>query len=284
MVVTIITILCAIVLVCFFLLLPGASDSEQRAPFWGRNIAHRGLHTRDQTVPENSIAAFTAALDGEYGIELDVRLTADGEVVVFHDDTLQRVCGAPGRVDETDFADLRALPLFGTDQRVPLLREVLELVDEREPLVIELKTAKDYGDLCERTWRILRLYDGDICVESFDPRILRWFKKNAPGLLRGQLSALPKRLNRGAAGYAVGWLLANFLGRPHFIAYEKGLRPVTVRLVERFAMRAVWTVGPDDAHAIIEDENDMVIFEYYEPDPWYKEMPDISPPDDEYRF
>lgn len=284
MLIPLITILCAIALLFFFLLLPAESDFEQRMPFWGRNCAHRGLHTRDKSVPENSIAAFTAAMDAGYGIELDICLSADGEVVVFHDDTLQRACGLPERVDETSYEELRRLPLFGSEQRIPLLREVLERVEGRAPLIIELKTTPQYKLLCESAWRILRRYDGDICVESFDPRILRWFKKNAPGLLRGQLAALPRRLNQGAAGYAVGLLLTNFIARPHFIAYEKGRKPVIVRLVERFAMRFSWTVEPDDLHTLIEEESDTIIFEHYNPEPFFKEWPDVSPPDEEYRF
>lgn len=284
MVITIITAVCAVLLLFFFLLLPAGSDTEQRAPFWGLNIAHRGLHTKDKSTPENSLAAFTAAVDRGYGIELDIRLTADGEVVVFHDDTLQRMCGVEDRVDEKDYSELCELRLLETTQRIPLLREVLELVDTRVPLVIELKTTPDYKQLCQNAWRILRQYDGDICVESFDPRILRWFKRNVPGLLRGQLAARPQRLNRGAAGYAVGWLFCNFLSRPHFIAYEKGIKPIPVRMVERFCMRFVWTATSGDIHALLEEENDAIIFEFYEPEPFFKDPPEAQPPEDEYRF
>lgn len=280
----VITVICALALVLFFLLLPAESTLEQRLPFWGLNCAHRGLHTPGKAVPENSIPAFTAAVDAGYGIELDIRLSADGEVVVFHDDTLDRMCGVPGRVDEKSFEELCALSLCGAGHKIPLLREVLALVDMRVPLVIELKTTPDYKRLCQSAWRILRLYDGDICVQSFDPRILRWFKKYAPGLLRGQLAALPARLNRGAAGYAVGLLFTNFLARPHFIAYEKGYKPLTVRMVERYSMRFTWTVTPGDARKLIEEESDAIIFEFYEPEPFFKDWPDVAPPDEEYRF
>ncbi len=285
MLVPILTIVCAVFLAAFFLLLPGASTEAQRAPFWGLNCAHRGLHTRDLTIPENSIAAFTAAVDAGYGIELDIRLSSDGEVVVFHDETLQRMCGIAGRVEEKPFHELRELPLLDSNQRIPLLRDALELIDSRVPLIIELKTTKLYKKLCQSAWRILRQYDGDICIESFDPRIVRWFKKQAPGLLRGQLSAPASLLDRGLQGYVVSWLLCNFLGRPHFIAYHKGHHPLPVRLVQRFAMRMVWTAGPEDAAVLLEDENDTVIFEFYEPEPRYKETPGLlSPDEEEYRF
>ncbi|MGL4668102.1 MAG: hypothetical protein ACRCWR_09245, partial [Saezia sp.] len=179
---------------------------------------------------------------------------------------------------------LRELRLHQTNQPIPHLREVLALVDSRVPLVVELKTTTRYKQLCHNTWRILRLYDGDICIESFDPRIVRWFKKNVPGVLRGQLAAPPRILNQGVRGYAVGLLFSNFLARPHFIAYQKGGKPFTVRLVERFSMCFVWTVRPEDALSLLQDENDTIIFEFFEPEPYYKDLPDILLTDEEYRF
>lgn len=266
---TILTILCAAALLAGFLLLPGESSMEQRRPFWQAYIAHRGLHKKDRSVPENSMAAFTAAVDGGYGIELDIRLSADGEVVVFHDESLERVCGVAGRVADTTLEDLQRHPLFGTNQRIPTLRQVLQLVAGRVPLVIELKPGDDYKTLCREAWRILRGYDGDICIESFDPRVVRWFFKNVPGVLRGQLAAHPKNLRQGPRGYAVGWLLTNFLGRPQFIAYNKGPRPRIARLVMRFCMRVGWTARPEDNRFLLELENDAIIFDFFEPEPYY---------------
>ncbi|MDL2252508.1 glycerophosphodiester phosphodiesterase [Ruminococcaceae bacterium OttesenSCG-928-I18] len=270
MLLTVLTLLCALALLLFFLLMPGESDFTQRQPFWNINIAHRGLHKKDLSIPENSMAAFTAAIDAGYGIELDIRLSQDDAVVVFHDEDLGRVCGVPGRVGEKPLAELKKLRLYGTNQLIPTLREVLEAIDGRVPLVIELKHGKDYKKLCELAWRILRRYDGEICVESFDPRIVRWFYKNVPGLLRGQLAAPPKNLKQGFKGYAVGWLFANCIGRPHFIAYQKGPKPLIVNLVCKFAMRVVWTARPEDHQGILEMENDAVIFEYYEPEPYFQ--------------
>ena len=86
----------ALLLLALFLLWPGHPSREKAAPFAGRNYAHRGLHSRDKSVPENSLAAFRLAAEAGYGIELDIQLSKDGEVVVFHDDTLDRVCGAFG--------------------------------------------------------------------------------------------------------------------------------------------------------------------------------------------
>lgn len=285
MLVTILAIVCAVLLVAFFFLMPGSSDTEQRAAIWGLYIAHRGLHQKDGTVPENSIAAFTAAIDKSYAIELDIRLTKDEQVVVFHDDDLMRMCGVEGRVNEWTYEDLRELALLGTGQQIPLLSEVLELVDERVPLLVEFKTTDQYVTLCNRAWKILRQYDGELAVQSFDPRILRMFKRKVPGVLRGQLSAHPSALPKGIRGFALGHLLTNFLARPHFIAYKNGPKPLVVTLVEKFCMRVVWTIRSEENLLLLEDGNDAIIFEDFEPDFFYKGRPDHAlPEEEEYRF
>ena len=108
--------------------LPGHAKKDKKAHFYGRNIAHRGLYESDQSVPENSLGAFKRAVEHGYGIELDVQLSADGQVVVFHDDTLSRVCGLDKRVDELDYEELQKLSLFGTNERIPLFSEIPVLV------------------------------------------------------------------------------------------------------------------------------------------------------------
>lgn len=272
---TAIVIATALILLVLFALFPQESSGEQRAPFWGVNHAHRGLHSRDKSIPENSLAAFTAAVDQGYGIELDIQLTQDGQVVVFHDDDLLRVCGVPGLVADFTYEQLQQFTLHETGQKIPLLWDVIELVSSQVPLIVELKTRPDYRPLCEAAWRILRTYDGDFCVESFDPRIVRWWKVHVPGILRGQLAATPKSLANGLPGYVVGWGLANFWGRPHFIAYEKGKKPPLIRLAQQFGMSVVWTARPEDDTHLLEIENDSVIFEFYEPLPRFASLPSL---------
>ncbi len=249
-----------------FLIAPQRPTPAQKAPFWGVNIAHRGLHRPDRSVPENSLAAFAAAVEAGYGVEFDVHITADEKLVVFHDDTLSRICGAEGRVEEKTFAELRTLRLAATQEIIPSLEEVLGVVGGRTPIILELKTGHDNRRLCELTREALRAYDGDVCIESFDPRIVRWWRFHAPEMLRGQLSS-PMDIYKTAANrplaFAMCCLLGNFLGRPHFISYGIcGKKPLTVRLCEKMgAMRVAWTShGPAN-----EKDNDTVIFEYYRP-------------------
>ncbi len=226
-----------------FLAAPYRASKEKKAPFLYRNFAHRGLHTEDKSVPENSLAAFAAATDAGYGSELDVQLSKDGQVVVFHDDTLNRVCGVDARVEEKTYEELCGLSLCGTDQTIPLFTEVLACVGGREPLIVELKGGGRNDELCEKTYAILKGYQGDYCIESFHPGIVAWFRFHAREVLRGQLAAPVESLGKKnlAMRMAAGCLL-DFIGRPQFIAYCIGEKPFSVKVAERLgAMRVAWT-------------------------------------------
>ncbi len=258
--------LCAAAALPVVLTAPGKADEKTKAPFMLRNFAHRGLHSRDKTVPENSLTAFRLAVEHGYGMELDVQLSRDGKVVVFHDDDLKRVCGLDARVDELTFDELQQLRLCGTEERIPLFTDVLETVGGRTPIICELKTGRRNRELCEKTLWHIRGYKGDICIESFDPTIVAWFRKNAPDILRGQL-AMPMQsyLDDGrspAVGFALSNTLANVIARPQFISYKIAPQPFLVRLSEKLgAMNVGWTSHDPES----EKGRDAVIFEFYEP-------------------
>lgn len=255
-----------------YIVAPGRAKRRLKQPFKYRNIAHRGLHLKDKSVPENSLAAFKRAAEAGYGIELDVQLSKDGYVVVFHDDTLNRVCGVNAKVCDKTLEELKKMSLCGTAETIPLFSEVLSLVDGRSPFIVELKTGKRNKELCEKTWALLKEYKGEYCIESFNPFIVRWFRKNAPQVLRGQLASPPadyKGETNKLTGFILGNLLLNFLARPQFIAYKiVDKKPFTVRLCEAMgAMRVCWT-SHDKAS---EERNDTVIFEFYKPSIKYKD-------------
>ena len=155
-----------------FMLAPGRASRRQKAPFLGRNFAHRGLHTSNKAVPENSLEAFRLAAENGYGAELDVQLSKDGQVVVFHDDTLNRVCGIHGRVDDFDYSELSHMKLCGSEWGIPLFTDVLSVINGRVPIICELKTGPRNAELCRKTYNLISSYKGDICIESFDPRIV----------------------------------------------------------------------------------------------------------------
>lgn len=268
----IITAVAAAILVAVFVFLsaPGRAGKDAFGAFAGRSFAHRGLHSKDKTVPENSLAAFAAAKSAGYGIELDIQLTKDGQVVVFHDDELERVCGVPGRVDSYTYEELCDFAIEGTSERIPLFTEVLSLVDGAVPLIVELKMGPQNEKLCRLAYEILSGYSGAFCIESFDPRIVGWFKKEAKGFIRGQLSAPPDVLENGISGRIVSWGLSHFLGRPQFIAYQAARLPLPVIFARHFAFRVVWTLTPEhDVDAWLK-KNDAAIFEHYDPPAYFR--------------
>ena len=248
-----------------FLIAPGGVTKRQKAPFYGRSFAHRGLHSEDKSVPENSLEAFRLAAAAGYGVELDVQLTKDGQVVVFHDDTLTRVCGVNARVDEKTYNELRLLRLCGTEQRIPLLTEALAVIRGKGPLIVELKNGRRNRELCEKTYAILSDYEGQVCIESFNPMIVRWFRFHARDLVRGQLATTVKDYGDSTSkptAFLLSRCLLNFLSRPQFIAYKIGYRPPSVRLAEHLgAMRVGWTSHEPRN----ERGRDAVIFEFYRP-------------------
>lgn len=264
-------VLAALLLIALWLVAPGRIDAAPKQPFQNRNFAHRGLYNQDTSVPENSLAAFRAAREAGYGVELDVQLSRDGQVVVFHDDELGRVCGEASRVDAYDWAELQEMHLCGTDETIPLFTDVLEVLSGA-PVIVELKTSSRNDELCEKTLAILRVNTGRYCVESFDPFIVGWFRKHAPEILRGQLSNPPKYFDTLPKwqAFLLGNLLTNCVSRPHFVAYDTSPHPVAVKLCMALRpMRVVWTVRPEDDPPRRERENDAVIFEFYRPEARY---------------
>ena len=190
------------------------------------DYAHRGLHDKDKGVPENSLMAFDLAVRGGFGMEFDLQLTRDGQVVVHHDRSIARTCGVDKNIDEMTYEELSGYRLLGTEERVPRFTEVLELVDGRTPLIIELKSYTRQQELCEKTVELLEGYQGLYCVESFDPRIVRWFKKHRPQVVRGQLMCrMPEKGMSPLVDFIGRNLMTNFLTRPHFEAYDFHLRP-----------------------------------------------------------
>ncbi|MBR5519776.1 MAG: glycerophosphodiester phosphodiesterase [Clostridia bacterium] len=238
---------------------------EGLAKFRVRYFAHRGLH--DEEIPENSMAAFALAADAGYGIELDVNLDGDGEVVVFHDDDLERMTGYRGHLNDTPSNVLKTLRLNGTQQGIPTLSKVLQMT-ENTPLIIELKTTTRYRELCEKTLALLDAYAGDYVIESFDPRIVAWFSRHVPYIVRGQLVQRAKGTT--SAEYAkfrlLQAMLTNGVAHPQFIACEASLMDTrAIRACKRAgAAIAVWTVRSAEEEQRIADA-DAVIFEGYRP-------------------
>lgn len=232
------------------------------------DYAHRGLH--DKKIPENSLTAFEKAVQAGYGIELDVRVTRDNMLVVHHDETLERSCGDNRRVRDVALDDLQKLCLFESQEYIPTFDEVLALIDGRVPLIIELKTDFSNKALAAQVYERLKRYKGVYCVESFDPFAMRWFKKHAPQVVRGQLAFMPslsgKPFVEKLRRLALGYLLVNFLSRPDFVAYGyKSDKNLSFRFVANVfrPLLATWTVESESVYQELQKYYDIQIFERF---------------------
>ena len=213
--------------------------------------AHRGAW--GEGIPENSLAAFRRAAELGFAIELDVQLSSDGEVMVFHDYTLDRMCGVEGKLAYLDAAALGKLALGESDQCIPTLREVLEVVAGRVPLLIELKGESTDTSLVAPLLALLAGYKGEWCVESFNPMLLAAVKKQAPQVVRGLLvSDLIKDKKNGSRllNFALSAMLLNFLCRPAFIAWNEKYP----RSLSRFV--AIRLFGAASLNYTVRDEGD----------------------------
>lgn len=266
-------VLCAVAVLAAlytFLVAPGRLPKGASPSLFETAYAHRGLHTKDGSVPENSLAAFEAAAAAGYGIELDVHLAADGQVVVFHDDTLKRMCGADKAVSDCTYRQFLDCRLLGTDQRIPLLSEVLEAVGGRVPLLVELKNGKQNKALCEKTAALLDGYSGACCIESFNPLIVSWFKKHRPQVVRGQLACRREGYDNipSYQGVLLSMMLMNVISRPHFAAYSHGdaRGRLCLWLMRLLGGKLVgWTVRETDDIAFCQSDFDAIIFEFFRP-------------------
>lgn len=232
------------------------------------DYAHRGLW--DEEKPENSLPAFRSAAERGFGIETDVHITKDDRLVVFHDDTLERMCGDPRRIADCTLSELQALRLAGTGETIPTLDAMLETVAGRVPLIIEIKSDRRIGLLTERTDARLRTYAGPYCIESFDPRAVRWYRKHRPEIIRGQLAFGFRKgasWKRGAKTVFIASLLQNALGRPDFIAFDfESDRSLPFRLARRMGpSTAAWTVRSQADMDSLRGRYDLQIFERFVP-------------------
>ncbi len=189
--------------------------------FAGLMYAHRGLH--QPGAPENSMKAFELAVEGGYGVELDVQYTKDHKIVVFHDANLKRMCGVDKRVRDCTFEELQQYKLADTEERIPLFEDVLKTL-KKTTLICEIKNHNGNRNnrLCRETFELLQGYEGKFCIESFSPFLVGWFRNNHPEVIRGQLSCSMK--DEGSLGYiarlALSQLFINCISRPDFIAYR----------------------------------------------------------------
>ncbi|MEE1296838.1 MAG: glycerophosphodiester phosphodiesterase family protein [Bifidobacterium sp.] len=286
-----------------------AGESGEYVALARRMAMQAGYGTPDEVgpiAPENSIAAFAAAAEAGYGIELDVQLTLDEQVVVIHDADLLRVAGDPRKVADLTYDELVRIPLFPTAapgaetspllpgatdddpaavttpdkapdgyyQHVPLLSDVLRVVDGKVPIIVEFKFADmrswDERDatLMTKAADLLGAYQGLYVVESFNPAAMNWYKENHPDVARGQLAEDAAFGSANPVVWGAGKLIFNWMSRPDFVAYDyRNGSSKALRLVrEMGALAVAWTVRSGQEYDQALPYFDRFVFEAYVPD------------------
>ena len=234
-------------------------------------IAHRG-YFNNTTICENSLPAFECAIKNGYAIELDIQPTKDNEIVVFHDSTLLRMTGQNGKVSDYTYNELQELNLLNTNQKIPTLQQVLKLVNGQTPLLIEIKPNNlKVGKLETKLLQLLNEYNGQYAIQSFNPFIILWFKKNAPNVIRGILSAKftknfenrPNVIKR----IILKSMILNKFFTPDFIAYN--VLDLPLKKIENNKNKGIiilgWTVKSQQQYEKIKDYVDNIIFQDFKP-------------------
>ena len=270
-------IVCVILLVLLlygYSVMPGILGRPDDTVLKGGLFAHRGLHDRTRGIPENSLAAFREAVKHGFGIEMDIHVSKDGVPFVFHDFTLERMCGVSGDAEEKSLSELKALSLLGTKEKIPSLEEVLQLVQGRVPLLVEIKSERPGVSECGIIQAKLDAYPGAYCIESFNPAVLFWYRRHRPRILRGQLSDgflyIPKYRKPGKIvfSFLLENLMANCISRPDFISYNHAYKNNFSRRLCRLIQggrSAAWTVRSEEEMKEISPYFDVFIFESFVP-------------------
>lgn len=241
-----------------------------------RPIAHRGFHDIEAGRVENTLGAARAAVERNFAIEIDVQRTADGEAVVFHDATLDRLTTATGRLDGKTLAEIQQARFKACDERIPTLRQLLDTIAGRVPLVIEIKSEFPNPPdprLTQRVVDVLRDYRGPVACMSFDPEVVDALRRLAPDLPRGIVAddARDPHHYRGISGlgrFSLRHLLHVPRTRPHFVSYSiKHLPAPGPSLMRSFGKPLIcWTVRTAEDRAKAARLTDQITFEGFDPD------------------
>lgn len=263
----------ALFILYLLMIMPRVSGKPDMTPFKKWLYAHRGLHDNDTEAPENSLKAFSRAVEAGYGIELDIQMTKDRVPVVFHDFTLKRICNREGKICDYTYRELQKFRLCDSDERIPRFEDVLKLVDGRVPLIVELKIEKLLNTaVCSAGDKLLAKYKGMYCIESFHPLAVFWYRRHRKSVVRGQLSDAflhQREKFKNPFCFFLEYLLFNWLAKPDFIAYNHQYPKVLSRRFCRGLFRntaAAWTIKSQEQLKAARKNFDIFIFDSFIPE------------------
>lgn len=253
-----------------FLIAPRMFGKPDRTPLYGVLYAHRGLFDNKTDAPENSLPAFRKAVEAGYGIELDVQLTKDNVLVVFHDASLKRMCGVDGNVWEYTLEELQQFKLADSNETIPTFKDVLATVDGKVPLIIEYKLDVAQTKVCELANEMLSTYTGSYCIECFHPLAVMWYRKHRPDVIRGQLCMeywKEEKYKGNLMFLMLSYLVTNVVTRPDFIAYQHSDASNLSRRIDAKlgALSVCWTIKNQEQFEEAKKHFDLFIFDSFIP-------------------
>jgi glycerophosphoryl diester phosphodiesterase/membrane protease YdiL (CAAX protease family) len=226
-------------------------------------LAHRGYFNAEN--PENTLGAFKRAVERNFAIELDIQLSKDNEVVVFHDFTLNRMCGVDKKVNELTLKELQQLSVGNTAWTIPSFKEFLELVDGKVPLIVEIKNSGMPGILEQKTYEILKDYKGKFVVQSFNSFSMMWYREHAPEFIRGQLSSEHRSgSNSRFTRFLLRYLFLNVFAQVDFINMHIEYDNWRIRMLRKKIYKIGFTARSKEVYESKMGPYDNVIFDSFE--------------------
>lgn len=267
----IILVILLLLLLYVLLMKPNNSRKDLTKVYSKQYIAHRGLFDNTNKIPENSKIAFEKAIQNNYGIEFDIQLTKDNELVVFHDFKTDRMLPIQGYISDFTLEELQSCYLLNSSERIMTFKQFLALVDGAVPLIIEFKARKNIELICLKAMELLNNYQGNYCIESFNPLIVYWFKTYRKDIIRGQLSTdyYKDDMNENfLISFICTNCLTNILTKPDFIAYNHLYTsniPMTILRSFFHPTLVAWTIKNQIELDINSKYYDILIFDSFIP-------------------
>lgn len=267
-----ISILILLVVLYLLAIKPNNKRLEKFKAFENVYISHRGLFN-NKDIPENSLEAFKLTVKNGYGSELDVQLTKDNKLVVFHDESLKRMCGVDKNLRDLTYEELQNLNLLNTNIKIPLFKDVLEILKKDTPLIVEIKAEGDYLKTTDEAIKLLKEYDRLWVMESFNCLVVKHLKDNYPEIIRGQLSFnMFKEKRKSIFSFLYTYLFFNFFTKPDFIAYDvKNMNNLSFKIISKLYKSecVAWTVKDQATLEKAKKYYRQFIFDSFIPDePW----------------
>ena len=224
-------------------------------------ISHRGIHDNIK-VYENTLEAFKLAMKKNYTIELDIHLTKDQQIVVYHDYNMKRILQKDNTIENTTYEEINNQKII----HVPTLKEVLSLINGKVPLLIEIKQKSKVGPLEEELMNILKDYNGEYAIQSFNVMTLYWLKRHYPKILRGQLSYNYKTIKMNPISkLLLKNMKFNFLTKPNFISYK--YNELSTKKINKYKKKGItllaWTIDNKKEYNKYKEEYDNLICEKF---------------------